>query len=78
MDLKGGACVRVAGFRKGKESLVSKGSPTRFEVGALLRDDMSKIVGGRNKGKATMQGLVKGRRVKSSSHPGNSLRDNHL
>ena len=53
MNLKGGACVRVAGLREGEESLVSKSSPARFEVGTLLRDDMINFVGGRNRGKAT-------------------------
>jgi hypothetical protein len=78
MYLKGGACVRVAGLRESKESLISKSSPARFEVGTLLRDDKMNIVGGRKRGKATIKGLVKGRRVKSGSNPGSSLRDDHV
>ena len=78
MDLKGGACVIVAGLRKNKEGLIPKSSPARFKVGALLRDDEINIVGDRKGSEAALEGLMKDRRVKSSSNPGSSLRDEHL
>ena len=70
--------MRVAGVREDKESLVTKDSPTRFGVGALLRDDKINVVGDRKGSEAALEGLMKDRRVKCSSNPRSSLRDEHL
>ena len=78
MDLKGRTSVRVTGGRENKEGLVTKGSPTRCRVGALLTDNTFKIIGSGNRNETTVHGFPKARRIKGSSHPGNSLRDNHL
>jgi hypothetical protein len=68
----------VTGGRENKEGLVAKGSPTRFRVGALLTDNTFKIIGSGSGDETTVHGLSKARSIKGSSHPGNSLRNNHL
>ena len=78
MDLKGGTSVVVAGLRKSKEGLIPKSSPARFEVGSLLRYDKIDVVGNRKGSKTALEGLMKDRRVKCSSNPRSSLRDEHL